>query len=200
MRRLAILLLCVLAGCSAVDSEQATGDMESGGFKWSFFDGVERSSSGMRKPVKGFMRSGKKEGIWLEYDSNGMLAYAQSFKDGKRHGPNIWLSNAGEIISLDYWKLGLLSGPSVQRADGGGLDVHMYVNGRLDGLFVSYYSGGHRRATGSYKHDLKHGLWSWWFPDGSRERRGNYRIGQEVGVWEYWNESGALTTRDFGNG
>tara|TARA_Y100001934_G_C11754095_1_gene496101 strand:- start:73 stop:486 length:414 start_codon:yes stop_codon:yes gene_type:complete len=83
---------------------------------------------------QGWLRNGKKEGLWLSYWSNGQLHAKIYYKAGKRHG-----------LYLNYRMSGVLRGKGT------------YKNGRREGrwVYLDRYGNYDPEFSGTYRNGSK---------------------------------------------
>jgi len=121
---------------------------------------------------------GKREGVEIEYWSDGNKRYERTFVAGIEHG-----------VRKEYSPAGLLSGE------------REYRNGREEGILISYNPAtGHKTGEGTQvffadtNRKLRHGPWISYDPTtGVKAAEGNYEYGLREGRWtEYHALSGEL--------
>lgn len=60
----------------------------------------------------------------------------------------------------------------------------------LDSTYISYYANGLVKSEGTYKKNLKVGVWKFYYENGELRTKGNYLSGMDYGVWTYFYENG----------
>jgi len=70
----------------------------------------------------------------------------------------------------------------------------IYLNGKKDGLSISWYENGQKADERNYRNGKQEGsgaygeagLWISWHPNGQKHLEGNYRNGKKEGLWIDW--------------
>jgi len=121
---------------------------------------------------QGFMRNGKREGVWREYrDFNGILYKLSEFKDNMLDGAVLTFTTTGPIESDET-----------------------YLKGKKNGLRMTYtYFGGKFKLIENYKNDTLHGLRQSFYDDGKLQEEGNYINGKRDGVTKWYLQTGTLS-------
>ena len=103
---------------------------------------------------QGFIKNGKKEGLWITYYSYGQMWSKGEYKNGKEEGP--WVI---------YWGNGHLSGEGE------------YRNGKKEGPWVFYWINGELLGKGDHRNGKKEGPWVFYWDDGEtwNKRSGVYK-------------------------
>ena len=104
-----------------------------------------------------------------QYHSNGFIATAEQFLNGKRHG---------------FWRTWASSG--LQSLDAA------YQNNRLEGTKRTWWDNGQLRSKNEYVDGVMQGLSSMWYRSGALFKRMNYVDGIEYGLQQAWRENGKL--------
>jgi antitoxin component YwqK of YwqJK toxin-antitoxin module len=107
---------------------------------------------------QGQFKDGRRDGAWVEYYQNGLLAAKGDYKDGEKEGP--WVT---------YHQNGQLSG----KGD--------FKNGVWDGPWVWYYYNDQLYMRGDFKGGEWDGPWVGYWMDGTKaDFSGTYRNGVKV--------------------
>ncbi|MFZ9980905.1 MAG: hypothetical protein ACO3FI_02630 [Cyclobacteriaceae bacterium] len=69
-------------------------------------------------------------------------------------------------------------------------EINTTVNGKKDGLWVSWYDASRKKAEGNYLAGKRNGLWTWWYEDGQKKAEVNYKNGSEEGTLTMWHYNG----------
>ena len=70
-----------------------------------------------------------------------------------------------------------------------------YKEGKLNGLYKTYYSHGNLAFYGNFKSGKKQGLCKWYYKNGNLELKGNYDNGNPNGLFEWFYENGKIKQR-----
>ncbi len=84
---------------------------------------------------------------------------------------------------------------------------------------IFYYPNGNKQMEGSFKNELRHGVWTYyyengnkwsennfregvyhgrtttWHENGQKRYQGTYRNGEKTGYWKFWTEDGELSSK-----
>jgi antitoxin component YwqK of YwqJK toxin-antitoxin module len=111
-----------------------------------------------QKKSEGWLKNGKKEGLWAFWFEEGQKESEGNYKDGNEEGQ--WIS----------W---FRNGEEESRGN--------YKNGKNEGLWSFWYNRGPKKSEGNYKDGNEEGQWISWFEDGSKEFEGNFKNGLKDG-------------------
>jgi antitoxin component YwqK of YwqJK toxin-antitoxin module len=150
-------------------------------------------------------------GVEKRWWEHGALQSATTWQGGKRQGPTQSWAPDGALIIQEMWRDGLLDGPreigtrssmfvaeerqrgvrvgarELWRRGYQALAEQYDSDGHLDGQFAAWRSRGRLREQGSYRHGLRHGVWTWFDRGGGKEREGSYVDGLRDGTWTSWH-------------
>ena len=141
---LMVLLFPVLALGETMDDL-----VERDGLFYKEFTDVPFTGEITEQRIQGTVRNGKRDGIWVEYHSNGQLWRKETWKDGTRDGPWFLYHKNGQL-----W---------IKR---------IFKDGVKDGPFIRYYENGQLRSKGAYKGGEKEDDWVYYSSDGSVLEKG----------------------------
>ncbi|MCX6182950.1 MAG: hypothetical protein NT150_13595 [Bacteroidetes bacterium] len=161
--------------------------------------------------------SGKRDGEWKEFYEDGQVKVSGLFKNDVRVGkwiyyyPNKQIEQIGEYnakgLPVGEWKWYYASGKLLreERFDGGleeGLLIEYSEAGKVitKGSFVLgfkegewIYEMGVYKEIGSYKNDLREGVWKHIYTDNNKLRfEGSFQMGNAVGHHKFYYPSGML--------
>jgi antitoxin component YwqK of YwqJK toxin-antitoxin module len=78
-------------------------------------------------------------------------------------------------------------------------DIHetymTYVNGKLNGLYQSWYINGQLWEEVNYRNGKYNGLYEEWFDNGNLFIQSHYKNGERDGLYEEWNYDGDLVKK-----
>ena len=66
------------------------------------------------------------------------------------------------------------------------------INGKRDGLWISWYESGQEWSECNYKDGQKDGSIVAWHENGMKRYEGFYKNNQKVGKWTYWGLKGEV--------
>lgn len=89
-----------------------------------------------------------------------------TYKDGKKHGHDIWISDG------------------IKRHD------ISYINGNLNGSKYEWYETGQKKTEAFYQGDMLLGKLTTWFENGQLELEENFKAGVKQGISKSWRENG----------
>jgi antitoxin component YwqK of YwqJK toxin-antitoxin module len=122
------------------------------------------------------INTGKKEGIWEEYYSNGQLETKGLYKNNLRDG---------------YWE---------EYYDNGQLwNKGSFKNGDRDGYWEEYWSNGQLYSKLSFKNGKEEGYWESYSKNGVIYFKGLYKDGKLDGILEFYNKDGNLIKKELWN-
>lgn len=104
-----------------------------------------------------------------QYHSNGVVAVAEQFLEGKRHG---------------FWSTWTSTGLKSLEA--------RYETNRLAGTKKTWWEDGQIRSQNEYIDGVMQGVSSMWYESGAQFKRMNYVDGIEYGLQQAWRENGKL--------
>jgi len=116
----------------------------------------------------------KKNGIWKYYSYYGAyLSYAESYKEGQKHG-----------VSKKYYKNGSVS------------QELSWKNYEKDGVWKIWFPNGQLQLSTNLKKGNLHGPFINYYPDGTEEIKGLYENDLKIGTWLY-TELGTGITQEI---
>ncbi len=118
---------------------------------------------------RGFMRSGKLEGEWIEWYPNGQRAAQIDFADDQLSGPALWWYPNGE-----------------KKMQG------QHVADQHDGLWTMWFENGTKRNEYTWKRGVLDGPCRVWYRGGRLRFEGMHRDDKQHGEWHFWKEDGTL--------
>jgi len=119
---------------------------------------------------QGNLISGKKDGLWKNWQEDGKIDTEYHYKDDILHGRfYVYYSN----------------GKLEKRGS--------YLKGKRDSIWEWWYESSEKlQAVKHYKDNEFHGLLSGYYENGSLEVEGNYINGKRDGLWQWWHENGRI--------
>ncbi len=176
---IALLLLAFLISCTSNNSASTDIDLE--GYEQENLGDVtyvyKLETTGV-KVSDGYLRNGKKEGLWTTYDPSG-----------------------GGIQKMDHYVNGALNGPSIVMSKRGQLDSEThYSNGKMNGKSATYKFGRPLKET-YYKDDVIDGVHKEYFNNGKLQKEVHFKNGKQHGLFKQYNEEGVVIMQyEYENG
>lgn len=166
---------------------------------------------------------GFKQGLFMEYDRDGVLINSGNYKNneregewsffrddklhhlspyinGKREGLIRYYDNDKEIWSWN-WKNDKSDGYNKSAFKNGIIKVEgLYVNGEREGEFKRYNKEGRLIKIENYNKGLKEGEYKKYNSLGTLLIKGNYKKDKRYGIWEWYRRDGSLASKEnYGN-
>lgn len=120
---------------------------------------------------------GRRQGLWLFFNSFGEKIQEVEYINGKREG-----------ITRRFYR-----GEKP-------MEETEYLEGRKDGDYRKYFISGNVQLEGVFANGKKDGKWTKYFDDGSTKYEGYYKTGNLEGVWKYYTRKGKVTSVTYVNG
>ncbi|MDR2920317.1 MAG: hypothetical protein LBV72_13265 [Tannerella sp.] len=134
---------------------------------------ITYGSDGKTVVAESTSSSGKRNGRYTTYYTNGQLEKEQEFKEGKEHGYLRTYDQDGNIKWDCYYEEGKMHGQQTQ-------------------LFISSLHGYYVK-TSNYEHGVLVGDYSEVYPNGKIKEKGKYdKNGKKTGTWTTGNKDGSL--------
>jgi len=122
--------------------------------------------------------NGLRQGIYREYDREGIITAGKLYRDDKVIAEGI---SDGGALQQGHWKYFFEDGALRSEGD--------YLDGKREGEWVFYYHDGRVQQRGSYRKDKPVGEWKWMYHSGNILREENYVNGREDGYSREYNDS-----------
>ena len=203
-------ILLLIVGCSTdFETLQNRGDVyyEINAEKPFRGSVIEKYESG-QKLLKGNLKDGKKDGLWIEWYENGHKRSEINHTDGKRNGLGTWWYEDGKVSYKGMYKNGNpIDGWTYYQRDGTTIEPIVFSSKVIykDGLFVSIdneipYSGrvltvydiGQKEWEVTYKDGIEDGLVNQWYDNGQKQLEVTFKDKKPFGVFMKWNEDGSV--------
>lgn len=134
--------------------------------------------------IGSYSKSGKREGLFKQFDTNGKATTATIFQ--------------GDVLMAEGGvnELGVMQGPWVEYyASGEKRAEGSYSEGKKEGDWTYYHKSGKVEQKGHFMNGLAQGEWKWYFDNGSLHREEHYRKGKEDGASSEYDEEGHVVTQ-----
>ena len=76
-----------------------------------------------------------------------------------------------------------------------GLETGWFYDGKKNGEWTEWYSGGQLERKGLYKHGEKTGEWLFWYENGQLYMVGSYQNDKDVGSWTIYHTNGQVFSK-----
>ncbi|MFM7023035.1 MAG: toxin-antitoxin system YwqK family antitoxin [Flavobacteriales bacterium] len=143
--------------------------------------------------VSGHFKYDVKVGKWIYYYSNGKVEQQGEYNSkGLPDGEWKWYYDSGKLLREETYDNGLEEGTTTEYSEDGKIVIKgAYVQGLKEGQWL--YEMGVYKEVGSYKNDLREGMWKHIYTDTGKPRfEGAFQMGNAVGTHKYYYPSGAL--------
>ncbi|MEG2071072.1 MAG: hypothetical protein RR034_06835 [Bacteroidales bacterium] len=138
------------------------------------------------KASEGMFIDQLKDGIWNYYTPQKILIKIEAYKLGKKEGTwKIFSSQDGTLLEEDHYAQDMLHGSCTTYYLNKELcSVSNYIDGKLNGVYESYYMGHIPAAKGLYHNNLKTGMWDFFDEQGNIRKSIDYS-GRELKTFVY---------------
>lgn len=135
-----------------------------------------------------------KEGVFKEYDSEGVLISEAQYEGGRLNGERKIYDQAGKVQNIEHYKNDTLQGAFQIFYPDGSLKVEAnYINGNVEGEWHTYYENGQLEERVTFVKNLENGPFIEYHPNGKLKAKGTYKDGdKEQGLLEIYDEAGTL--------
>jgi len=134
-----------------------------------FLNGVHKVESTLydeqeKKMAEGLFIDQEKHGQWNYFNNKGSLIKIESYKNGKKEGVWKTFSNqTGIILKEEHYKNNTLDGPRITYfANGDTNTVSNYIDGRMNGKYISFYPDKKLSYQGTYYQNKRIGAWDYY--------------------------------------
>lgn len=181
-----LLMLILLADCgnnpsTAVDNEDATtiqpAAQESNGLP--VFSETKDASG--KVISSGYLLNEQKESTWIEYYESGVPKTLTTFYHGKKEGIAIDFTTNGSIAKRVNYHNDLREGDYREYNYGNVHEERTYVNGKIEGIVKIYYDNNLKvMEEGSYRNGVRDGVSKWYDQNGNVTIEYTYKNGELV--------------------
>jgi antitoxin component YwqK of YwqJK toxin-antitoxin module len=131
-----------------------------------------------------------KNGLVVEYFSNGEVESKQNYKNGKLDGKSVYWHENGQKHAEEHYKSGKLDGKTVLWHENSQKHAEIHFKaGKKDGKELEWHENGQKSGESFYKNDKLDGKRNWWFEDGQKVEA-FYKNGKVEGKETWWHENG----------
>lgn len=159
---------------------------------------------------------GKRDGKWQSVQRNGNLHIIQCYVDGQKHGTREKYYDGsgiksitnyendikhgkktnynwgGNIMSICTFKNGKKDGKKIFYGNGIITETANYVEGKLNGRYITFFKDGKICVSTKYKNDICHGIRKMYYRSGQLQTEIRYKDGQKQGFERKYYEDGLL--------
>jgi antitoxin component YwqK of YwqJK toxin-antitoxin module len=143
---------------------------------------------------------GKPNASWKWFFENGKLLREEMYLTGKEDGFSIEYNEQGDTIAFGEYIDGEREGKWKFKEG----DIKLsgnFKSGKLDSIWVHYFSNGSISFTGNFINGLPYGKHKAYYPSGSLKWEGKYVDGKRDGDWRSYYEDGTeMLTISYKNG
>jgi antitoxin component YwqK of YwqJK toxin-antitoxin module len=167
------------------------------------------------------VKDGKQIGTWMTFYADGKKMETGEYRNDIQYISTAWspegkeeLTNGTGTYTAYYddnttpletgeLKDGLRQGFWTKFHENGldTLQTAIFVNGKMNGPYKSYYADGTVEVEGTFLDDKQEGQWTWYFTSGAPESTAYYVTDKKEGDQTFFNQSGiALKTEVYSEG
>ncbi|MEX1002971.1 MAG: toxin-antitoxin system YwqK family antitoxin [Crocinitomicaceae bacterium] len=112
--------------------------------------------------------SGKEDGSWKLYRSDGSLKWEKNYVQGAPHGEFRYYYPDSSLWKIETWNMGQLDGKKQEFYPNNTLKKEiMYKNGEWNGKYITYFENGMVESEQMYENGVKEGLSKYYYEDGA---------------------------------
>jgi len=154
---------------------------------------------GYYKEIYYLKNDSTKEGRYLKYYANELLADSCQFVNNKIHGERKLFSDKGYLEILENYNHGVFEGPYITYYPDGEMKKNQqYVNNRIQGEVIEYYLTGKIKAISQMVDNIENGPFQEFFENGQLHWEGFYQNGDfEQDTLKEFNIQGLLIRKLF---
>lgn len=120
--------------------------------------------------ARGTYYAKKKDSIWTYYGNGDKVIMEESYNHGKLDGKSViyWQTQQNQPMEIKYWKDSLKHGDWLWFYENGQIrQKAKFIEDKLNGEFLVYFSDGKPHITGAYKNNVRNGKWIYYKEDGT---------------------------------
>ncbi len=168
--------------------------------------------------AEGYKHNGITEGSWTNYYDSGLPMDITNYRNGRRNGIHIEISNQGNTQQVETYKDNQLDGPKRVYQEGTAFlsEETFYKEGKIHGTLNKRYPSGKPQEEATYNMGIRDGKTSWYYESGEKTadysykngiidgevtsyykngkviEHGMYKNNQQVGPWKEFYETGTV--------
>ncbi len=136
---------------------------------------------------------GLRDGQFCLFFPDGSLQGVTHYKKGVLHGPSVFYTQKGVVISESYFFNGVYQGKVKHYFENGELcKVESYKDGKLHGKQTHYYESGGVKSILHYSLSQLTGTATLYYESGQLKRETSFLKGEKNGFDRVWTEEGVL--------
>jgi len=146
-----------------------------------------------RKPNGKLFRESLVDGAHHVYDQHGQIREQGQYKNGYKDG--IWKNwnHDGVLVRQISYDEGALDGICREWHDNGKLKLHFLAKaGEPHSLWSEYNEKGKLTAIKHFSHGKADGTWKTFYDDGTLKFEGSFKNDESEGAHRWWNQNGEL--------
>ena len=151
--------------------------------------------------VQGNVKDGLKEGAWYEfYPDKTLIHRVIQYGKGKKNGLYMEIDENGVLVKKSEYVDDLLEGATYLWSRGRLTAKNTYHNGLMEGEQITCYENGGNQEIAEYKGGLRDGLTTWFDQSGNKVMTIEYKQGLFEGKQETFYKNGMLkSSKEFRN-
>jgi antitoxin component YwqK of YwqJK toxin-antitoxin module len=132
--------------------------------------------------IEGFMKNGKKTGMWIQYTPEGDIQLINHYVDGQLEGVALRMTFRNQVDLRSTYRRGKLDGPYTAYRFGKIVEERMYKDGMLHGPYKIYDDRTFKiKQDMNYANDKLDGLFRYYNEEGAVTVEYTYKNGEKVG-------------------
>ena len=144
-----------------------------------------------KKKTEGYYKSGKRNGTWKYFFVNGSVEQEGIYRNDLYDGEWYWFSANGKVIKFEEFSFGKENGKYIEINElGDTIQKGLYAEGMKTGQW--YEKTGLITFIGSYKDNMKDGVWKGYYDNGELYYNGKFVVGNPDEKHLYYSESGLV--------
>lgn len=179
-------ILFILVACKE-NSTQESANQNLVGYEIIDLEGVDGSMALKRNAQgtiieQGIIKNGMKDGLWINYhdDENNLPSRIMSFANGIQNGPDISLSNRGQIEEMSHYLNNKFHGRYGKYKFGRPSITTEYANGEFDGVHKEYFNTGKLQKLIEFKDGKQDGKLEYYDEEGNVTLQYTYKNGEKI--------------------
>lgn len=129
---------------------------------------------------KGVYVNGKREGVWSEFQPNGLLKSVTSYVRGVKEGLYAEVNQSGQVTKRFFYHNNLRHGEYKEFNYTTLKEERTYQYGKLEGTVKIYYDNGKIMEEGQYRNGTRDGISKWYDQEGKPTITYEYKNGELV--------------------
>ncbi len=132
--------------------------------------------------IEGFMKNGKKTGMWIQYSPEGDIQLINHYVDGELEGVALRMTFRNQVDLRSTYRKGKLDGPYTAYRFGKIVEERIYKDGMLNGPYKIYDERTFKiKQEMNYVNDKLDGYFRYYNEEGAVTVEYTYKNGEKVG-------------------